>query len=75
MESSSALPSRSELEELPQLIQGLSQPTYSINAAGKVLIDKVPSGARSPNLADAVCIAFNPASLAATMHMWIKLAS
>ena len=39
----------------------LSQPTYSINTAGKILIDKQPEGASSPNLADAVMIAFNPA--------------
>jgi phage terminase large subunit len=48
------------LEELPQLIQELSQPTYSINTVGKILIDKAPDGAMSPNLADAAMICFSP---------------
>lgn len=39
-----------------KLITELSQPTYSINTAGKYLIDKAPDGAKSPNLADAVMI-------------------
>jgi hypothetical protein len=48
------------LPELHQLLMELTQPTYSLNAAGKVLIDKVGSGARSPNLADAVVMCFAP---------------
>jgi phage terminase large subunit len=47
--------------ELRQLVSELSQVTYSRNAAGKVLVDKAPDGARSPNLADALVIAFCPA--------------
>lgn len=62
------------LAELSQLVTELAQPTYSINATGKILIDKTPPGARSPNLADAVCIALNPASMAAWAEMWAKLA-
>lgn len=62
------------LPELAQLLAELSQPTYSINGAGKVLVDKKPDGARSPNLADAVMIAFNPASAAVWAHMWERLA-
>lgn len=38
----------------------LSQPTYSETGAGKMLIDKAPDGAKSPNLADAVMILFAP---------------
>lgn len=49
-----------DLDELPQLIQELSQPTYSINNVGKIVIDKAPDGAMSPNLADAVMIAYSP---------------
>jgi hypothetical protein len=41
-----------------QLISELSQPTYSINNAGKILIEKKPNGAKSPNLADAVMMCF-----------------
>jgi phage terminase large subunit len=43
-------------------LQGeLSQPTYSINATGKVVIDKAPDGSRSPNLADCVVIRYGAA--------------
>lgn len=42
------------------LVLELSQPTYSMNSAGKIVIDKKPDGARSPNLADALMIAFAP---------------
>lgn len=49
-----------DLPELRKLVQELSQPTYSINGAGKVLIDKAPDGSPSPNLADAVCMGFAP---------------
>ena len=65
----------SDLPELTQLCIELSQPTYSINTAGKILIDKAPDGARSPNLADSVMIAYNPASRANWALMWQKLAS
>jgi hypothetical protein len=60
-----------KLEELLPLTMELSQPTYSINSVGKILVDKSPSGMRSPNLADAVMICYQPASRA--MDVWIKL--
>lgn len=60
------------LELLPQLLVELSQPTYTLNLAGKVVVDKAPEGTKSPNLADAVCIAFNPAGGA--LDIWAKLA-
>ena len=44
----------SDLPDLGQLCVELSQPTYSLNSAGKILIDKQPEGSKSPNLADAV---------------------
>lgn len=43
-----------------QLTAELSQPRYKTNQVGKLLVDKMPEGARSPNLADAVMIAFAP---------------
>lgn len=46
------------LQHRQRLVMELSQPTYSINTAGKILVDKAPDGARSPNLADAVMIRF-----------------
>jgi hypothetical protein len=51
----------SNLKDLNKLILEVSQPTYSQNMVGKIVIDKTPEGGRSPNLADAVCIAFAPA--------------
>jgi phage terminase large subunit len=50
----------SGIKGLAQLTQELSQPTYSINGAGKILIDKTPQGFRSPNMGDAVCMCFAP---------------
>jgi phage terminase large subunit len=49
----------SGFDERRKLISELSQPTYSQNNVGKIIIDKAPDSARSPNLADAVMIAFN----------------
>jgi len=37
-----------------RLVIELSQPVYTQDGAGKMLIDKVPEGAKSPNLADSV---------------------
>ncbi len=48
------------IPEINKLVNELSQPTFSQNNAGKILIDKTPDGGRSPNTADAVCIAFAP---------------
>lgn len=50
-------------EDLParqKLATELSQPTYSINTAGKILVDKSPDGMRSPNHADAVMMLYAP---------------
>lgn len=47
------------LPMLHQLTAELSQPTYKLNNAGKMLINKAPDGCKSPNLADAVMIAFS----------------
>ena len=49
------------LPNLRKLMVELSQPTYSQNNVGKVTINKQPEGSPSPNLADAVMIAFAPA--------------
>ena len=46
---------------LGKLTGELTQPTYSLNLAGKIVVDKVPDGAKSPNLADAVMIAYSQA--------------
>lgn len=48
----------SSLPNRQKLVMELSQPTYSINSVGKIIVDKTPDGARSPNLYDAVMIRF-----------------
>ncbi len=50
----------SALSHRSRLCSELSQPTYSVNGVGKIVIDKTPDGTRSPNLADAVMIRFAP---------------
>ncbi len=47
------------LPELQQLLMELSQPTYSLDTLGKVVVDKKPDGTKSPNLADSVVILFS----------------
>ncbi|MFL1558589.1 hypothetical protein [Pseudomonas sp. O11] len=51
----------STLEHRAALVTELSQPTYHINVAGKVVVDKAPDGTKSPNLADGVMISYSPA--------------
>ena len=41
-----------------KLVAELSQPTFSTNGVGKIVIDKKPNGMKSPNLADAVVIRY-----------------
>jgi phage terminase large subunit len=43
-----------------KLMSELSQPTYAPNLVGKIVVDKAPEGAKSPNLADAVVIRYAP---------------
>lgn len=57
--------------ELTQLTMELSQPTYMKNGVGKLLVNKQPDGAVSPNRADSVMICFNPAI--SSMLIWDKL--
>lgn len=42
-----------------KLCQELSQPTWTQNGSGKILIDKAPQGSRSPNYADATMILYS----------------
>jgi phage terminase large subunit len=49
-----------DLDELTNLVSELSQPTYSVNQVGKIVVDKTPEGAASPNLADSVMISYSP---------------
>jgi hypothetical protein len=61
----------SKIPELTSLILELSQPSFSLNNAGKVLIDKAPDNTRSPNLADSLIIAYSPINRA--LETWLKL--
>lgn len=54
----------SELENRAALVAELSQPTYTINGVGKVVVDKTPEGTKSPNLGDSVMIVYSPANRA-----------
>ncbi len=59
-----------ELPELNELLVKLSQPTFSLNQAGKIVIDK-HAGGRSPDRADALMIAFQPGT--GWLETWTKL--
>ena len=48
----------SKLPLLVKLTSELSQPTFEVNNNGKILVNKKPDGTKSPNLADAVMMAF-----------------
>jgi hypothetical protein len=50
----------SEMPKLKTLQKELSQPTAGKSSRLKLLVDKQPEGTRSPNLADAVMMAFWP---------------
>lgn len=43
---------------LLKLCSELSQPTFSIDQTGKIIVDKTPPGMKSPNLYDAVAIRY-----------------
>lgn len=49
----------SRIENLEDLIDELTQPTYS-SESGKIVIDKTPDHTRSPNKGDSVMIAYAP---------------
>lgn len=46
------------IEKRMKLANELAQPTFSLNAVGKIVIDKTPDNSKSPNLADAVMMRF-----------------
>lgn len=48
------------MPELHKVVNELSQPTYTQSTTGKMMVDKTPEGARSPNHADAIMIANAP---------------
>jgi hypothetical protein len=46
--------------DLAGLSKELTQPTYSINGLGKIVVDKNPKGSKSPNRADVVMMNYWP---------------
>jgi len=60
-----------DAKELALLTTELSQPTYTKNGVGKILVNKQPDGTASPNRADSVMICFNPQI--AELDVWGKL--
>lgn len=60
-----------DLGELQELLVELSTPTFRTNQAGKLLIDKTPDGAASPDRADALAIAFG--APLGTVEVWSRL--
>lgn len=58
-------------KELALLTTELSQPTYTKNGVGKILVNKQPDGTASPNRADGVMICFNPQ--VSELSVWGKL--
>ncbi|WP_423854901.1 terminase [Acinetobacter guillouiae] len=58
-------------KELALLTTELSQPTYTKNGVGKILVNKQPDGTASPNRADSVMICFNPQ--VSFLSVWGKL--
>lgn len=51
----------SDLENLHEITNQLSQPTYKHDGTRKLLINKTPNGSRSPNEADAIMMCYWPA--------------
>lgn len=64
-----SISSRIERQQLTTLCMELSQPTYGKDATGKIVVNKTPDGARSPNLADAAMIRFAPTTGSAPMQI------
>lgn len=48
----------SKMKDLTRLTIELTQPTLLFNDVGKMLVEKMPDGTRSPNLADSLMMAF-----------------
>lgn len=46
-----------------QIIAELSQPTQKASSSLKMLVDKKPNGTKSPNIADAICMAYFPVTM------------
>jgi len=50
----------SKVTDIHKIVKELSQPTYTTNSKGKMIVDKTPDGSKSPNRADAIMMCFWP---------------
>lgn len=57
---------------LHKLVAELSQPTYTTNGVGKIVVNKKPDGMPSPNLADGAMILFAPGD-APALHITAEM--
>lgn len=62
----------SDMPKLTALRMELSQATYTFDTTGKMIVDKKPEGAKSPNMADGVVGSFSPAGN--KLAQWEQLA-
>jgi hypothetical protein len=51
----------SNIDKIHEVKKQLSQPTYGFDGKKRIIINKKPSGTKSPNLADAIMMAYHPA--------------
>lgn len=59
-----------DLPYLQQLQDELTQPQHKLSASGKVMVDKQPDGAKSPNLADSVVMCYWPLDGGYNLEFW-----
>jgi hypothetical protein len=58
----------SSIKDLSLIMMELSQPTYSQSMTGKLLVDKQPDDALSPNCADAIMMFFAPIEIRRSVY-------
>lgn len=63
------------LPNLAQLEEELSQPQHKASGRGKTMVDKQPDGAKSPNMADSVVMAYWPVEKTPPVQMLLSSAA
>lgn len=59
----------SDIPKLQQIVLELSQAQYKPSQTGKIMVDKKPDGARSPNMADAVVMSYSPVEVVSILDV------
>lgn len=65
----------SEIPQLTKLCVELSMPQWKASSSGKLGVDKAPSGAASPNLADSLMMLTSYLGRLTPLEVWAKLAA